>query len=59
MSLLHLPPQSRDAHHDHLFYGSVTLALLILGAAASSLLELLVLAGGLGPHTILGRKRYS
>jgi len=45
MTLLHLSPESREALQDHLFYGSVTLAMLVLGSAASVTLGFLIQAG--------------
>jgi hypothetical protein len=47
MTLLHLSPESREALYDHLFYGSITLAMLVLGSAASVVLALLIQAGAL------------
>ncbi|MEU4017230.1 hypothetical protein AB0E56_18385 [Microbacterium sp. NPDC028030] len=47
MTLLHLSPESREALHDHVFYGSVTVALVVLGSAASVVLGFLIQAGAL------------
>lgn len=47
MSLLHLSAKSREALHDHLFYGAVTLALLVLGSATSLALGFLIRAGAI------------
>lgn len=45
MSLLHLTPQSREALHDHIYYGAVTLAMLVLGSAASMTIGALIQVG--------------
>lgn len=47
MTLLRLTPCSREALHDHLYYGAVTVALLVLGSATNAVLGLLISAGAL------------
>ena len=45
MTLLHLSPESREALHDHLFYGAVTLTLLTFGSATSAVFGFLIQVG--------------
>ncbi|MFJ2534941.1 hypothetical protein [Microbacterium maritypicum] len=48
MSFLHPSPQSREALHDHVFYGVVTLALLVFGSGVGTTIGYLIRAGVLG-----------
>ncbi|MEW1991221.1 hypothetical protein [Microbacterium sp. NPDC078849] len=48
MSLLHPSRQSREAFHDHLFYGAITFSLLIFGPSVGATIGHLIRAGVLG-----------
>lgn len=48
MSLLHPSPQAREALHDHVFYGAVTLTLLVFGSGVGTALGYVIRAGALG-----------
>lgn len=48
MSIFHPSPQSREALHDHVFYGAVTFTLLVFGSGVGTTLGYLIRAGVLG-----------